>query len=152
MNGAIAPADRDAIVDLLYAYAWHFDQNEPEKLAELFTSDAVIDYGPEFDNIVGRDAIAPAIAPGLNSLFSSSAHHVTNPRVWADGDDEAVGTFYIYAWHSYHAGGPDGEMWGQYHCRFRRTADGWRIAHHTLKVMGMKNFHRDTMHTTGRRP
>ena len=151
MTPAVDPADRATIVDLLYAYAWHFDQNEPEKLAGLFTADSVIDYGPEFENIVGRDAIVPTIQPGLNNLFSSSAHHVTNPRVWADGDDRASGVFYVYAWHSYHAGGPDGEMWGQYHCRFRRTEEGWRISQLTLKVMGMKNFHRDTMHSTGRR-
>lgn len=152
MTLAVDPTDRGAIVDLLYAYAWHFDQNEPEKLAALFTSDSVIDYGPEFENIIGRDAIVAAIQPGLSNLFSSSAHHITNPRVWADGGDEATGTFYIYAWHTYHDRGGDGEMWGQYHCRFRRTEEGWRISELTLKVMGMKNFHRDKMHTIGRRP
>ena len=151
MTLAVDPADRGAIVDLVYAYAWHFDQNEPEKLAGLFTSDSVIDYGPEFENIVGSDAIVAAIQPGLSNLFSSSAHHITNPRVWTDGDDGATGTFYIYAWHTYHDRGGDGEMWGQYHCRFRRTEEGWRISELTLKVMGMKNFHRDTMHSTGRR-
>ncbi len=152
MTHTIDAVDRTAIVDLLYAYAWHFDQNEPERIAELFTTDSLIDYGPEFDNIVGREAIAPAVQPGLSNLFAASAHHITNPRVQADGKDGATGVFYIYAWHIYHSGGPDGEMWGQYHCRFRRTDQGWKIAELVLKVMGSKNFHRDNMHPTGRRP
>ena len=152
MTSMIDPADRTAIVDLLYGYAWHFDRNEPEAVAELFTQDCVIDYGPEFPNIVGRDAVEPAIRPGLSDLFSSSAHYITNIMIRSDGPDSASGVAYIYAWHTYHSGGEPGEMWGQYHCRFRRTAGAWRIAELVLKVVGMKNFHRSTMHPIGRRP
>ena len=45
--------DRDEMAALLHAYAWHFDHNEPEPIAGLFTDDAVIDYGPEFPPIRG---------------------------------------------------------------------------------------------------
>lgn len=151
MTPSIDPADRAAVVDLLYAYAWHFDRNEPEDLADLFTEDATIDYGPENPTIEGRDAIVPAIRPGLRNLFKTSAHHITNPRIEPDGPDEAVGVAYVYAWHVYHSDDAEGELWGQYHCRFRRTDDGWRIAEMVLKVMGVKNFHRATMHPIGRR-
>ena len=152
MTATIDPTDRSAIVDLLYGYAWHFDRNEPESVAELFTEDAVIDYGPEFPDIVGRESIVPSIQPGLSNLFSSSSHHITNVMVRSDGPDSARGAAYIYAWHTYHSGGEAGEMWGQYHCRFRRTTEGWKIARLVLKVVGMKNFHRSTMHPIGRRP
>ena len=145
-------ADRIAVTDLLHAYAWHFDRNEPEAVASLFTEDAVIDYGPESPTIVGRESIVPSIEPGLRTLFSSSAHHISNVRLEADGDDAAMGTAYVYAWHTYHSTGVEGEMWGQYHCRFRRTEHGWKIAEMVLKVMGMRNFHRSAMHPIGRRP
>ena len=151
MTSPIDPGDRAAIVDLLYAYAWHFDRNEPEGVAALFTEDATIDYGPENPTIVGREAIVPAIRPGLQKLFKTSAHHITNPRIEPEGPDGAAGVAYVYAWHVYHSDDSEGELWGQYHCRFRRTADGWRIAEMVLKVMGVKNFHRATMHPIGRR-
>ena len=152
MTSTIDPADRAAIVDLLYGYAWHFDRNEPESVAALFTEDSVIDYGPEFPNIVGRDRIVASIQPGLTNLFSSSAHHITNMMIHSDGPDSASGVAYVYAWHTYRSSGEAGEMWGQYHCRFRRTAGGWKIAEFVLKVAGMENFHRSTMHPIGRRP
>ncbi len=148
----IGAEDRVAIADLIYAYAWHFDRNEPEDLAALFTTDAVIDYGPNFTTIVGREAIVPAIEPGLRTLFSATSHNISNVRLHADGDDAAAGTSYVYAWHAYHSGAPDGHMWGQYAYRFRRTEEGWRIAELVLKVMGLQDFHRADMHPVERRP
>ena len=152
MTPSINMDDRTAITDLLYAYAWHFDQNEPEAVAALFTEDGTIDYGPEMPTIVGRDAIVPAIQPGLKDLFAISSHNISNMRIHPDGVDAATGIAYVYAWHIYQSGGPDSEMWGQYHCRFRRTDQGWKISEMVLKVMGTRNFHRATMHPTDRRP
>lgn len=151
MTSRIDPADRAAIVELLYGYAWHFDRNEAEAVAGLFTEDCRIDYGPEMADIVGRDTIVASIQPGLSNLFSSSTHHISNAMIRADGPDTASGVAYVYAWHTYHPSGEAGEMWGQYHCRFLRTSEGWKIAELVLKVAGMKNFHRSTMHPIGRR-
>ena len=151
MTPSIDLADRTAIVDLLYAYAWHFDRNEPEGVAALFTDDATIDYGPENPTIVGRDAIVPAIRPGLQNLFKTSSHHITNMRIQPDGAEAATDVAYVYAWHVYLTDDSEGELWGQYHCRFRRTDEGWKIAEMVLKAMGVKNFHRATMHPIGRR-
>ena len=94
MTPSIDLADRAAIVDLLYAYAWHFDRNEPESVAALFSDDATIDYGPENLTIVGRDAIVPAIRPGLQNLFKTSSHHITNMRIQPDGAEAATGVAY----------------------------------------------------------
>ena len=144
--------DRQAIADLVYAYCEHFDRNEPEAVAALFTDDARIDYGPEATTIVGRDAIAPTIAVGLDRTFAATSHHVSNIRVEFDGPDEARGVTYLYAWHRYRDGSPDGELWGRYHHRFVRTDDGWRIAELVLVAAGSVDFHRATMHPIGRRP
>jgi hypothetical protein len=98
--------DRQNLADLVYAYCFHFDNNEPEAVAALFTEDA-------------RDT-ASAVA-------------------------------YVYAWHRYRDGGPDGELWGRYHYRFRRTLGGWKIAELVLQAAGTKDFHRARLHGTGRR-
>ena len=144
--------DRIAIADLLYAYAWHFDRNEPDELGGLFCDDAMVDYGPDFPNVVGRRNLVAAVARGQRETFAAASHHISNVRISPDGAGGASATAYVYAWTRYRSGAPDGQMWGQYHCRVRRTAQGWRISEMVLRVAGMQNFHRSTMHPIGRRP
>lgn len=144
-------ADRQAIADLIHAYCDHFDRNEPEAVAALFTVDATIDYGPEAATIVGRDAIAPTVAVGLEKTFAATSHHVSNIRITFEGPDAARAVTYLYAWHRYVDGSPDGELWGRYRHRFERTDAGWRIAELVLEAAGMVDFHRTAMHPIGRR-
>ncbi len=145
-------ADRVAITDLVYAYAWHFDRNEPDEVAGLFSDDAVIDYGPEFPNVVGRGNIISSVARGLKETFAATSHHISNVRISPDGADGVQVVAYVYAWARYRSEVPDGYLWAQYHCRIRRTADGWRIAEMVLRAAGTQDFHRSTMHPIGRRP
>ncbi len=143
--------DRWDITQLLNAYAFHFDRNEPELVAALFTEDAVIDYGPELPPIRTRDAIAPRISSGLDEIFAATSHHITNVAIEINSEDSADAVAYVYAWHRYRDGSPDGHLWGQYHIRVRRTLRGWRIAELVLKSTGIVDFHRATMHSIGRR-
>ena len=143
--------DRQAIADLIHAYCYHFDQNEPTQVAALFTADATVDYGPEAATIVGTAAIASTIAVGLEQTFAATSHHVSNIQLTFDGPDQARGVTYLYAWHRYRNSAPDGELWARYHHRFVRTEDGWRIAELVLRAAGSVSFHRATMHPTGRR-
>ena len=142
--------DRLSITDLIHAYCDHFDRNEPEAVAALFTSDATVDYGPESETIVGAAAIAPTIAVGLERTFAATSHHVSNIRLTFEGPDRARAVMYLYAWHRYVDGSPDGELWGRYRHRFERTDAGWRIAELVLEAAGMVDFHRATMHPIGR--
>jgi ketosteroid isomerase-like protein len=144
-------ADRQAIADLIHAYCDHFDRNEPEAVAALFTADATIDYGPEAATIVGQHAIAPTIAVGLEKTFAATSHHVSNVQITFEEPDAARAVTYLYAWHRYADGSPDGELWGRYRHRFERTDAGWRIAELVLEAAGMVDFHRATMHPIGRR-
>ena len=138
------------IVDTLHAYAFHFDRNEPEEVGRLFTSDATIDYGPEMDDVVGGEALTAVIGDGLRTIFAATSHHVSNPMVTVDGDNATL-IAYLYAWHRYHDGSPDGYLWGQYHTKLRRTPKGWRFTELVLKIAGMEDFHRSVMHPIGRR-
>jgi ketosteroid isomerase-like protein len=143
--------DREAISDLIHAYCLHFDQNEPEAVAALFTEGARVDYGPEVEPIVGAAEIAPRIAVGLTEIFAATSHHVSNIRIVFDDADRASSVSYLYAWHRYRDGSPDGELWGRYHHRFERTEAGWRIAELVLRAVGTRDFHRARMHPIDRR-
>jgi uncharacterized protein (TIGR02246 family) len=143
--------DRQLITDLIHAYCEHFDDNDPAGVAGLFTEDATVDYGPELPTLVGPRAIEAAVAAGLETIFAATSHHVSNIRITFDRDDAAEGISYLYAWHRYLDGAPDGELWGRYRYRFVRTPAGWRIASLLLQATGMVDFHRSTMHPIGRR-
>jgi ketosteroid isomerase-like protein len=146
-----ALADRQAITDLIHAYCFHFDNNEPDAVAALFTDDATVDYGPESPTIVGSAVIAATIAVGLERTFAATSHHVSNLQIAFEGPDRARSVTYLYAWHRYVDGSPDGELWGRYRHRFVRTDAGWRIGELLLEAAGMVDFHRATMHPIGRR-
>ena len=142
--------DRAAITDLIHAYCFHFDRNEPDAVAALFRADATVDYGPELPDLIGVAAIRAAVASGLSKTFAATSHHVSNVTITFDTPDLAHSICYVYAWHRYHGGAPDGELWGQYHHRFLRGPDGWRISSLVLKAAGTQHFHRTTMHPIGR--
>jgi ketosteroid isomerase-like protein len=143
--------DRQAIAALIHGYCFHFDNNEPEAVAALFSDDATVDYGPETATIVGATAIAETIAVGLERTFAATSHHVSNIEITFDGPDRAESVAYLYAWHRYVDGSPDGELWGRYRHAFTRTEAGWRISRLVLQAAGTVDFHRATMHPIGRR-
>jgi hypothetical protein len=136
---------------LLHRYCLHFDLNEPERIAALFTDDAVLDYGPEFPAIRGRANIEPSVSVGLRERFAATSHHLSNVICERTGSQSATASAYVYAWHQYVDGSPEGELWGQYHCTFRQEAGAWLIASLQLRAAGMRDFHRNTMHPVGRR-
>jgi ketosteroid isomerase-like protein len=144
-------ADRQAIVDLIHAYCFHFDNNEPEAVAALFTRDATVDYGPEVPDIIGAAAIEETIASGLERTFAATSHHVSNIDISFEAADAARATTYLYAWHRYVDGSPDGELWGRYLHSFTRDEAGWRISSLVLQAAGTVDFHRTSMHAIGRR-
>jgi len=83
--------------------------------------------------------------------FAATSHHVSNIQITFEGADQARSVTYLYAWHRYVDGSPDGELWGRYRHRFTRTDPGWRISELLLQAAGMVDFHRATMHPIGRR-
>jgi len=144
-------ADRHAIAELFYAYARHFDRNEPEAIVALFTEDAIVDYGPEFATARGVDEILAGISQGLSTNFAATSHHVSNISIEFIDSDNATAVAYVYAWHRYRDGSPDGHLWGQYHTALRRYGDDWKVADLVLKAAGTSDFHRSRMHPIGRR-
>ena len=82
-----AKRDREAVTALVHDYCRLFDENRPQDVAALFTDDAVVDYGPESDTIVGRDAIGTTIAVGL----ITEPHHADEIITGGDADLVMIG-------------------------------------------------------------
>jgi len=142
--------DKAEITDVIHAYCYHFDRAEATEVLSLFTTDAVVDYGPDVPTMTGLEEIRPMITQGLATFFAATSHHISNVMITFDDPDQATATSYVYAWHRYQDGRPTSELWGQYHHAFLRTAEGWKVSGLVLKAAGTDGFHRDTMHPIGR--
>lgn len=88
----------EAIKTLRVLYSHYFDGQEIEKLADLFTEDAICEFGPDYGgDWVGRETIrknfqdyADREGPPFSVL-----HATTNPMVQLTGPDTARGRCYL---------------------------------------------------------
>jgi hypothetical protein len=152
VNTANSQLDRQAIEELVHRYCYYFDRNLPEELSKLFTEDAVVDYGPEVANLIGRAQILEMVSKGLAETFAATSHHISNFILTFQGDSSATSNSYLYAWHKYHAKEEIGHLWGGYEHEFAKIEGVWLIKSLKLFGVGMQGFHRLNMHSNGRKP
>lgn len=132
--------DRQAITDLIHRYCRGVDSIDRDVLDTCFSAECVVDYGPGMGGPRrGGDVIVTGLVSGLPN-FASTHHQVSNIEIDVDGSDAARGVTYVTAWHRFADGRPDAILWGQYHDRFVRTANGWRISERILYATGQENF------------
>ncbi|MFM2159885.1 MAG: hypothetical protein RLY39_416 [Actinomycetota bacterium] len=144
--------DRQAVEELVYRYCYYFDRNLPEELSKLFTEDAVVDYGPEVANLIGRTQIYEMVSKGLAETFAATSHHISNFIVTFNSNISATSNSYLYAWHKYYSKEEIGHLWGGYEHEFVKIEGVWLIKSLKLFGVGMQGFHRSNMHSNGRRP
>lgn len=144
--------DRQAVEELIYKYCYYFDRNQPEELSQLFSIDAVVDYGPEIANLTSRKQIFEMVSKGLSETFLATSHHISNVLVSLKSETSASSTSYLYAWHKYYSREEIGHLWGGYEHEFVKIEGKWFITNLKLFGVGMQDFHRDTMHSNGRKP
>lgn len=127
-------ADRQAITDVLVEYCCALDLMDLPALAALFTDDCVVEYGPgEFLQCHGSAALAKSLERMWR--WSRTSHHLSNVLIRFDGSDAALSRSYVHAWHER----PDGStatIFGQYHDRFVRREQLWRIAERRMLMNG----------------
>jgi ketosteroid isomerase-like protein len=129
--------DRSEIERTLYSYCDLVDRALVDEVAELFTSDAVIDYG--YDRlIVGRENIRALFRDRL-SRYQATSHHASNVTIDLVGDERAVASSAVYAWHRLPDGGT-AEVWGRYHDDLVRDGDRWRLASRRIRAAGWTGF------------
>jgi len=131
------PDDRQALADLVAAYAHGCDRRRPEEVAALYTEDggyAIVDAGVEPIEVRGRERMAR----GFSRLdrYEHTFHQIGQQTVVLDGD-RASGETYCLAHHVEVAA--DGSrsvmiMHIRYQDRYARTPDGWKFEFRTLMV------------------
>ena len=131
--------DRNAIIDVVIAYATTIDRGDWAGYAELFTDPVHVDFSeaglPAAD--FPREAFVGFAEQGL-SRWSARQHLSPNHVVrFDDADpDAATCSSSMYAQH-YAEGAPDGGVYlmrGSYENRLVRTAEGWKITSLTQHV------------------
>jgi len=136
--------DDRGVRDLLARYCVLLDANRTDELGEIFTEDCAVDFIPG-TTIHGLAAVIAHLTERMRPVAATS-HHLSNTVLSETGDGEVAATSYLYAWHRYRDGRPDGTVWGHYEDVARRTTGGWRLARRTLVVHGMEGFDRPEMH------
>ena len=126
--------DHQEIIDVMHSYCRFVDLNLPEKQVECFTIDAVADYygGTE---LVGRDVILEMLKKAL-TRFTATCHTLSNIEINFEDSDTANSVSYVQAWHRKPSGPEDDyEVRGQYHDRWSKTEEGWRISYRKFLTM-----------------
>jgi hypothetical protein len=122
-------AELEAIRRLKYAYFRTLDLKEFDQLGTLLTEDATAAYEDGTTVLEGRDAIVSWLVSVLADPGMVTEHHGHHPEVTFSSDTEAQGTWYLQDRVIIPAA--DLEIGGTafYEDRYRRTSEGWRIAH-----------------------
>lgn len=119
--------DIEAIKRLKAMYCHLVDASRWDELEELFTEDAVCDYG-FFGRYEGRDQIMNTFFRKLVSSASSfNAHMVHNPVIDVRGDT-ASGSWYLTAQTTVQPANQAVWVMGIYHDEFRRVAGEWKLS------------------------
>jgi len=122
-------AELEAIRRLKYAYFRTLDLKEFDQLGTLLTEDATAAYEDGTTVLESRDAIVSWLQSVLGDPGIVTEHHGHHPEVTFSSDTEATGTWYLQDRVIVPAA--DLEIGGTafYEDRYRRTSEGWRIAH-----------------------
>ncbi len=145
-------ADRAAIADRMYRYARATDWYEPERHRDVFTDDCVF-ASPHSGDLRGVDAVVEWMDTVL-ARFDATQHLIGNISIDFTGDDEATAVSYVQAWHRHvdPDRGDDLVLWGEYHDRWVRSPDGWRIAVRRVHAAGQEPRREGGLRNPRRRP
>ncbi len=130
---------RNEIAEVLAKFCERVDEYDIDAVAELFTEQCVVDYGPgRGGRVVGRDAVGARIANG-QSEFRRTHHQLGEQTMEFSSDTACQVSTYVTAWH---------ETWDGDHpvVRLRyldqlvRTDNGWQINERRAVAQGIEGF------------
>ena len=127
---------------LIAALAVQADNGDIGDYIALFTEDAVWEMpanpatGLAAAHRKGRADIAQGVeerrAAGVQGPDSGTMHSISTQQIEVSGDDASGHVYYQFF------GKRDGAAVlltvGQYHDRYRRTSDGWKLSHRTIVI------------------
>jgi ketosteroid isomerase-like protein len=113
-------------------YATALDARDWALLDEVFTPDAVGDYGA--GELKGREALRRMVS-GMLGGSGPSQHLLANHRVELEGDAaRCVCQVRAFSAGAGPAAGRSYELLGEYRDQLVRTPDGWRIARREMRI------------------
>jgi len=127
--------DRQAITDVLIAYANALDARDWPALTALFTDDAEVDYSSEGGPVCHGAAEVVADCERDFAGLDATHHQMGNILVEVEGDTARASSL-VQAWH-YRAGAPGGSAFllaGGYEDELVRGGGAWRIRRRKLLV------------------
>jgi ketosteroid isomerase-like protein len=121
----------EAIKEVRHLYSHYYDGNRLDDLIDLFTDDAVCEFGPAFGgDWVGKEQIRTRYHDflyGSGRLEHSQMHAVTNPWIRLIDADTAYGRWYQLNL-NVAPGAPNPlTLFGVYDDVYRKTGGGWKI-------------------------
>jgi hypothetical protein len=127
---------------LIAQLALEADTGALDDYLDLFTEDAVWEVpanarsGVPATRCVGRSEIAASVehrrAIGVQGPGTGAMHHITTQEIAVRGDD-ADGRIY-YQFVAVVDGTPTIRTLGRYRDSYRRTANGWKLAHRIVLI------------------
>ena len=128
-------ADRLAIQDRIYQYAFTYDQGDFPAFADVFWPDAVFEFDPAVGDMPrrldGRDAIVRHMQQRYDQTLPARRRHmITNSLLQLDGDQARVDSYILLGSTS-----PDGfalPVVGRYEDELRRDEGTWRFSRRVL--------------------
>lgn len=148
--------DIEAIKQLKAEYCALCDDGyDPDKLAALFTAEAVWDGGATFGVARGREGIRRHFS-GAAERITVARHQVMNPIVTVDGD-EATGHWLLFQPCTNAGRDSEEAVWlaATYADTYERHGDGWLISGTAIDVAFFTSFDRgwvDQRFLPGREP
>ena len=126
---------RREIAGVKHAYCWSYDSGDLDALVDLFTEDAVCDFG-EFGSWSGREEIRREYAAQMagSGVPGTRMHTVTNPWITVDGDG-ARGRWYLVDLRTVAGHSQPVKILGWYDDAYRREAGRWRIARTSIDLL-----------------
>ena len=121
---------REAIRELLAAYARAADSGNAERFAALFAPDGVLEVHG-LAPIEGRDAIRSFLSGGTGESPVRLRHHLTNVSIAVESPTTATGECYFTVFTD---AGVD--HWGRYRDHYVGKAGEWKIAHRLARTEG----------------
>ena len=124
--------ERTAIIDTVNRYATALDSRDWALLDQVFTPDAVGDFGAGV--LSGREALRKLVKRMLGGS-GPSQHLLANHRVQIQGDRaDCVCQVRAFSAGVGPAAGRSYELLGEYRDQLVRTPDGWRIARREMRI------------------
>ena len=129
--------EKEKIRKLKQLYSHLMDSGQIDALADLFTADAVCEFGPEYGNWEGQDTIRA----NYHGVFDpqepfSAMHHITNHYIDLTGPETASGRSYLIDVVTTTEPDQQPIVWfGLYDEEYRKVNGQWKISRCSLQFL-----------------